>query len=157
MDGRYHVAEGSYGDGVTWVVWARRNEPREDDLLSMIRVTDADGRILHAGGSSGPPLYPGHVLNVSTSGSEEGPRALLARVDRGVRRVELRAQDGSTQDVPLYDCEAVPEVRFAALLFPRDLPLESVAAFGTKGAELERFDLRFQQGRWEAHGWGRAS
>jgi hypothetical protein len=157
MNGRYLVAEGSYGDGLTWVIWARRDEPHEDDLLSIIRVTDAGGRILHAGGASGPPLYPGHVLNVSTGGSEEGPRALLARAASSVRRVVLKAQDGTTQDVPLYDCEGIPEVRFAALLLPRDLALDSVTAFGAKGAELERFDLRFQQGRWEATSWGRAS
>src|SRR5437763_16824549 len=68
MDGRYLIAEGSYRDGIRWVIWARRDEPRQDDLLSMIRVTDAGGRILHAGAVSGPPLYPGPVLNVSTSG-----------------------------------------------------------------------------------------
>lgn len=157
MDGRYLVAEGAYGDGVTWVIWARRDEPRQNDLLSMIRVTDATGRILYAGGCSGPPLYPGHVLNVSTGGSEEGPRALHARVGRNVQRVELKAEDGTTRDVPLFDCADIPEVRFAAVLLPRDLPLESVAAFGAKDAELERFDLRFHQGRWEARGWGRAS
>jgi hypothetical protein len=157
MEGRYLIAEGSYGDGIQWVIWARRDEPRQDDLLSMIRVTDAGGRILHAGGVSGPPLYPGHVLNVSTSGSEEGPRALLARVSREVARVELRSHDGPAQDVPLYDSADVPEVRFAALLIPRDMPLESVTAFGADGKELERFDLRLQQGRWEASRWGRAS
>jgi hypothetical protein len=157
MNGRYLIAEGSYGDGMSWVIWARRDEPRENDLLSMIRVTDAGGRIVHAGGASGPPLYPGHVLNVSTSGSEEGPRALLARVSREVRRVELKAVGGTAQDVPIYDCAGIPEVRFAALLVPRDVPLESVTAFSGKGMELERFDLRFQQGRWEASRWGRAS
>ena len=157
MNGRFMVAEGSYGDGLMWVVWARRDEPRQNDLLSMIRVTDASGRILHASGGSGPPLHPGHVLNVSTGGSEEGPRTLLARADRSVRRVELRAEDGTLRDVPLYDCEGVPEVRFAALLLPRDLPLESVTAFGADGTELERFDLRFHQGQWEARGWNRAS
>lgn len=157
MNGRYLVAEGSYGEGLKWVIWARRDEPRQDDLLSMIRVTDAGGRILHAGGASGPPLYPGHCINVYTGGSEEGPRVLLARVAREVTRLVLKAQAGGTQDVPLYDCADIPEVRFAALLLPRDLPLESVTAFGAKSAELERFDLRFQQGRWEARGWGRAS
>ena len=157
MDGRYVVAEGTYADGLAWVVWARRGEPNPGDLLTMIRVTDATGRILHAGGGSGPPLSPGHVLNVSTGGSEEGPRALLARVARGVARLNLRAEGGTTRDVPLYDCEGIPEVRFAALLLPRDLPLESVTAVGADGGELERFDLRFHQGQWEARGWGRAS
>jgi hypothetical protein len=150
MDGRYEVAKGSHGAGVSWVIWARRDEPRDGDLLSMIRVADASGRILHAGGSSGPPLYPGRVLNISTSGSEEGPRALLGRVDPAVRRLELRTQDGTTMNVPLFDCPDIPEVRFAALLLPRELSLESAAAFDAKDAELERFDLRFQQGRWEA-------
>ena len=150
MDGRHVVAAGTDDAGVSWVIWARRDEPREGDLLSMIRLTDSGGRILHLGASSGPPLYPGRLLNVTTSGSEEGPRALLARVDPKVRRVELRVHDGSTRNVPLYDCAEIPEVRFAALLLPRAELLDSVAGFAAKGPELERFDLRFQQGRWEA-------
>jgi hypothetical protein len=115
----------------------------------MIRVTDAAGRVLHGGGRAGPPLYPGHVLNVSTGGSDEGPRALLARVDPSVRRLELKVEGGATLDVPLYDCPDIPEVRFASTLLPRDVVLESVSGFGAKNRELERFDLRFYQGRWE--------
>ena len=153
MDGRYVIAEGTHDAAVSWVVWARRNEPHDGDLLSMIRVTDSSGRILHAGGSAGPPLYPGRMLNVSTSGSEEGPRALLARVAPAVRRLELRARKGGVMDVPLFDCADIPEVRFAALLLPRDLSLESLAGFDAQDAELEQFDLRFQQGRWESHHW----
>jgi hypothetical protein len=150
MNARYVVAEGIHEAGVSWVVWARRDEPRDGDLLSMIRLKDAGGRIVHAGGLSGPPLYPGSMLNVSTGGSEEGPRALLARVDPAVQRLELRTQDGVV-DVPLFDCPDVPEVRFAAMLLRRDMRLHSLTGFGKKGAELERFDLRLQQGRWEAH------
>jgi hypothetical protein len=153
MDGRYVVAQGTHDAGVSWVIWARRDEPRDGDLLSMIRLTDSSGRIVHAGGSAGPPLYPGSLLNVSTGGSEEGPRALLARVDPAVRRLELRTHKGATMDVPLFDCPDIPEVRFAALLLSRELSLDSLAGFDAKGAELERFDLRFQQGRWEARHW----
>jgi hypothetical protein len=153
MDGRYVVAEGIHDAGVSWVVWARRDEPHDGDLLAMIRLTDSSGRILHAGGSSGPPLYPGRMLNVSTSGSEEGPRALLARVATAVRRLELLVKNGDTVDVPLFDCPDIPEVRFGALLLPRDLSLETLTGFDAQGAELERFDLRFQQGRWEARRW----
>ena len=156
MDGRCVVAEGTDDAGVSWVIWARRDAPRDGDLLSMIRLTDAGGRIVHVGVSSGPPLSPGRLLNITTNGSEEGPRALLGRVDPSVRRLELRVHDGSTRNVPLYDCGEIPEVRFAALLLPREELLDSVAGFGAKGPELERFDLRFQQGRWEtlhpAHG-----
>jgi hypothetical protein len=157
MEKRYVVATGTYGDGLSWVVWARWHEPRHGDLLSMIRVSEPGGRILHASGSSGPPLYAGHLLNVTTSGSEEGPRALLARTDPEVRRVELAAQGGSAMDVPLYDCPDIPEVRFAVVLVPRDLPLASVTAFGADGSELERFDLAFQQGQWEARHWRHAA
>ena len=124
MGGRYVVAEGTHGDGLTWVIWARRHEPREGDLLSMIRITDASGRILHGGGRAGPPLPPGYVLNVTSGGSDEGPRTLLARVDPRVRRLELKAEDGTRFDVPLYDCADIPEVRFASLLLPRDVALE---------------------------------
>ncbi len=150
MDGRCVVAAGTGDAGVSWVIWARRDAPRDGDLLSMIKLSDSGGRIIHVGAASGPPLYPGRLLNITTSGSEEGPRALLGRVDPRVRRLELRVHDGSTRNVPLYDCAEVPEVRFAALLLPREELLDSVAGFGAKGPELERFDLRFQQGRWEA-------
>ena len=150
MGERYVVAEGTDEAGVSWVVWARRNEPHDGDLLSMIRLTDSSGRIVHAGGSSGPPLHPGHMLDVSTGGSEEGPRALLARVAPAVRRLELRTKDGGTMDVPLFDCPDIPEVRFAAVLLPRELSLDSLTGFDAEDNELERFDLRFQQGRWEA-------
>jgi hypothetical protein len=150
MDGRYVVAQGTHDAGLSWVVWARRDEPRDGDLLSMIRVTDSSGRILHAGGSAGPPLYPGRMLNVSTSGSEEGPWALLARVDPAVRRLELTTMNGDTMDVPIFDCPDIPEVRFAALLLPRDLSLDALTGFAGPGAELERFDLRVQEGREEA-------
>ena len=153
MDERHVVAEGTDDTGVSWVIWARRDAPHDGDLLSMIRLKDSSGRILHAGGSSGPPLSPGRMLNVSTGGSEEGPRALLARVDPAVKRLTLGTNDGATIDVPLYDCPEVPEVRFAALLLPRDLSLGSLAGFDANGAELERFDLRLQQGRWEARQW----
>ena len=149
MGGLYVIAEGTHSDGLTWVIWARRHEPRKGDLLSMIRVSDAAGRVLHGGGRAGPPLHPGHVLNVSTGGSDEGPRALLARVDPSVRRLELKVEGGTTLDVPLYDSPDIPEVRFASMLLPRDVVLESVAGFGAKNRELERFDLRFYQGRWE--------
>ena len=156
MDGRCVVAEGTDDTGVSWVIWARRNAPRDGDLLSMIRLTDAGGRIVHVGVSSGPPLSPGRLLNITTNGSEEGPRALLGRVDPDVRRLELRVHDGSTSNVPLYECAEIPEVRFAALLLPREDLLDSVAGFGARGRELERFDLRFQQGRWEARHPNRA-
>ena len=95
MSGRVVVAEGTHSDGLTWVIWARRHEPREGDLLSMIRVTDAAGRILYGDGRAGPPLPPGHVLNVTSGGSDEGPRTLLARVDPRVRRLELKIQGGT--------------------------------------------------------------
>ena len=149
MSGRYMIAEGTHGNGLTWVIWARRHEPRNGELLSMIRVSDAGGRVLHGSGRTGPPLPPGRVLNVTTGGGDEGPRALLARVDPSVRRLELRVEDGGTLDVPLYDCPEIPEVRFASVLLPRDVVLDSVAGFGAKNKELERFDLRFYQGRWE--------
>ena len=55
MDGRHVVAEGTGDTGVSWVIWARRDAPRDGDLLSMIRLTDAGGRIVHVGACSGPP------------------------------------------------------------------------------------------------------
>ncbi len=148
MDGRHLIAEGTY-DGLTWVSWARRDQPREGDLLSMIRVSDAGGLILHAGGTGGRPLDSGQLLKVNTGGSEEGPRVLLARVHPDVRRLTLTIESGDSLDVPLYDQPEIPEVRFASLLLPRDLVLDAVAGFGADGKELERLSLKFQQAQWE--------
>jgi hypothetical protein len=149
MEGRHLIAEGTY-EGLAWVAWARRDQPRKGDLLSMVRVTDAGGRMLHGHGAGGPPLQPGQLLKVSTGGSEEGPRVLLARVGPAVRRLVLTTADGGTVDVPLYDHPEYPEVRFASLPLPRDLVLSSITGFDDHGRELESFSLGFQQGQWEA-------
>lgn len=146
---RQVVAEGVTDEGLAWVIWARRDEPRPGDLLSMIKVTDPGGRILHAGGMAGPPLHTGYLLNITTGGSDEGPRVLIGRIDPTIRKLRLRAENATTLSVAIHDCEAIPEVRFAIALIPRDLPLASIAGYGRKGNILERFDLRFHQGRWE--------
>lgn len=154
MDTERHViAEGSYGDGLSWLIWAQRQplhgaQLDTDELMSMIRVTSADGRVLHEGGAGGPALYPGDLMNVSTGGSDEGPYCLLARVHPGIRRVELATAAGKSLDVPVYDSTDFPEVRFAALLVPRDLRLDFVAGLGDSGEELSRFDLTFHQSFW---------
>src|SRR2546430_17295797 len=113
MGGWYVVAEGTDGDGLAWVIWARWHELREGDLLSMIRVTDATGRILHGAGRAGPPLYPGHRLNVTSGGGDEGPRALLARVDPSGRGLGLGGQDGTPLVVRLYARPKLPRWRAA--------------------------------------------
>jgi hypothetical protein len=149
MEGRHLIAQGTY-DGLAWMSWARRDQPREGDLLSMIRVTDPGGRILHGGGIGGRPLDPGRLLKITTGGSDEGPRVLLGRVHPDVQRVVLTTADSGELDVPLYGHPDVPGVRFAALLLPRDVVLDSVAGFGTDGTELERLSLKLQQGQWES-------
>src|ERR1700730_15670121 len=101
MDGRRVIAEGTDDAGVSWVIWARRDAPHDGDLLSMIRLTDSGGRILHLGAASGPSLYPGRLLNIATSGSEEGPRALLGRVDPSVKRRGGRGRAGGLRAVAM--------------------------------------------------------
>jgi hypothetical protein len=147
------IAEGTYGDGVSWLIWASRSslsggEPGEDELMSMIRITDPDGPMLHEGGAGGPALYPGTLMKVSTGGGGEGPYALLARVHPDIRRVELTTADGEIMNVPVYDSPDFQEVRFATLLVPRDLHLDSVTGFSDGAEELERFDLAFHQRFW---------
>jgi hypothetical protein len=150
---RHVIAEGSYGGGLSWLIWAQRQQPRTrtpnvNELLSMIRVTSADGRVLHEGGGGGLAFYPGDLMNVSTGGSDEGPYCLLTRVHPSIRRVELATAAGESLDVPVYDSADFPEVRFAALLVPRDLRLDFVAGLGDSGEELSRFDLTFHQQFW---------
>jgi hypothetical protein len=152
---RVVIAEGTYGDGVSWLIWAMRSlsgrSPDEGEVISMIRITDPDGRILHEGGGGGPPLYPGKLMNVSTGGDDEGPYTLLARVHPDIWRVELTTADGEIMNVPVYNSADFPEVRFAALLVPRDLHLDAVTGFSDGGEELERFDLTFHQRFWHQH------
>ena len=153
---RQVIAEGTSGDGLSWVIWARRQlsgdaQSGADEVLSMIRVTSADGRVLHEGGGGGPALYPGQLMNVSTGGSDEGPYCLLARVHPDIERVELVTAAGEIMHMPVYDSADFPEVRFATLLVPRELNLDSVAGFSDGDEELERFDLTFQQSFWHQH------
>ena len=153
---RHVIAEGSYGDGLSWLIWAQRQpsggaQRGADELLSMIRVTSADGRMLHEGGGGGPALYPGVLMNVSTGGSDEGPYCLLARVHPDIRQVELATAAGESLDVPVYDSADFPQVRFAALLVPHELRLDFVAGVGDRGEELSRFDLTFHQQFWHRH------
>jgi hypothetical protein len=61
---RHVIAEGSYGDRLSWLIWTQRQppggaQPGADELMSMIRVTSADGRVLHESGAGGPALYSG--------------------------------------------------------------------------------------------------
>ncbi len=149
MEGRHLISEGTH-EGLTWVIWARRDQPRQGDLLTMVRVTDGSGRILHAAGSGGLPLDPGRRLKVNSGGSDEGPRVVLARVHPDVRRLALTVENGDSLDVPLNDHPAVPEVRIGCLLLPRDTALDSVAGFTADGTEAERLSLKLQQGQWEA-------
>jgi hypothetical protein len=77
---RQVIAEGTYDDGLSWLIWAQRQspgggEPGADELMSMIRITSSDGRVLHEGGAGGPALYPGQLMNVSTGGGDEARTA----------------------------------------------------------------------------------
>lgn len=149
MEERHLIVDGTY-EGLTWVVWARRDQPQKGDLFTMVRVTDQDGRILHVHGFGGRPLDGAQLLKVSTGGSEEGPRMLLARVHPSVKRLVLTTASGDTVTVPLHAHPSFREVRFAALPLPRDTDLDHLAGLGADGKELQRFSLRFQQGQWEA-------
>jgi len=154
MDTERHViAEGSYGDGLSWLIWAQRQpsggaQLGADELMSMIRVCPADGRVLHECGGGGPALYPGDLMNVSTGGGDEGPYCLLVRVHPSIRRVALATAAGESLDVPVYGSADFPEVRFAALLVSRGLRLDFVAGLRDSGEELSRFDLTFHQQFW---------
>ena len=152
MSERQTVARGQCGDGLSWLVWAQR-EARDDgqpdaELTTMIRVTDASGRVLREGGASGPALSPGQLMNVSTGGGDEGPYCILARVHPGIRRVAVTTEAGEVMDMPVYDAPDFPEVRFTVLLVPRDLRLAAVTGHGPDGRELERCDLGFHQRFW---------
>jgi hypothetical protein len=152
VDERKTVARGRYGDGLSWLVWAERQVPRDGqpdaELMSMIRVTDASGRVLREGGAGGPALPPDRLMDVSTGGGDEGPYCLLARVHPDIRRVAVTTEAGKTMNMPVHDAPDFPEVRCAALLVPRDQRLAAVTGFGLDGQPLERFDLGFHQKFW---------
>jgi hypothetical protein len=155
VGGRQTVAQGRYGDGLSWLVWAELEAPRDGrpdaELITMIRVTDAGGRVLREGGAAGPALDPGQLMGVSTGGGDEGPYCILVRVHPDIRRVAVTTEAGETLNMPVYDAPDFPEVRFAVLLVPRDLHLAAVTGHGPDGRELERFDLGFHQRFWHEH------
>ena len=78
MDATWSRREPGDAD-VSWVVWARRDAPRDGDLLNMIKLTDSGGRILHVGAASGPPLYPGRLLNISYQWQRGGTAGAAGR------------------------------------------------------------------------------
>jgi hypothetical protein len=149
---RQEVARGQYGDGLSWLVWAEREPPRDGqpdaELTTMIRVTDAGGRVLREGGAGGPALVPGQLMNVSTGGGDEGPYCILARVHPDIRSVAVTTEAGGAMNMTVYDAPDFPEVRFAVLLVPRDLRLAAVTGLGPDGRQLEHFDLGFHQRFW---------
>ena len=155
MGERQTVAQGQYDDGLSWLVWAERVAPRDGrpdpELLTMIRVTDASGRVLREGGAGGPALEPGQLMSVSTGGGDEGPYCILVRVHPDIGRVAVTTEAAETMNMPVYDAPDFPEVRFAALLVPRDLRLAAVTGFDRDGRQLERFDLGFHQRFWHGH------
>jgi hypothetical protein len=152
MGERHTVAQGQYGDGISWLVWAQReasHDGRPDAyLMTMIRVADAGGRVLREGGAGGPALLPGQLMNVSTGGGGEGPYCILVRVHPDIRRVEVSTAAGEILNMAVYDAPDFPEVRFAVLLVARDLHLGAVTGLGSDGGQLERFDLTFHQRFW---------
>jgi hypothetical protein len=152
MGERHTVAQGQYGDGLSWLVWAQREASRDGrpdaDLMTMIRVTDAGGRVLRDGGAGGPALPAGQLMNVSTGGGSEGPYCILVRAHPDVRRVEVTTARGEIMNMAVYDAPDFPEVRFAVLLVARDLRLAAVTGLGADASPLERFDLTFHQRFW---------
>jgi hypothetical protein len=150
---RTTVARGRYDGGLSWLLWAQRRPrsgPPGTELVSMVRVTDPAGRVLREGGAGGPALDPGQLMNVRAGGGAEGPYCLLVRVHPDVRRVAVTTAAGSSLNLPAHDAAEFPEVRFAALLVPRDLRLAAVTGFGADGRPLERFDLAAHQRNWHA-------
>jgi hypothetical protein len=65
-------------------------------------------------------------MSVGSGGGAEGPYEMHARLRTEVSGVTLTTSAGEELDMPLYECPAFPEVRFATLVLPRDSRLAAV-------------------------------
>lgn len=136
------------GDSVygAWEISAQRQPG--GDLSTRIRLTEPDGRVVWLGGSDGPAVWPGRVLNVGSGGqAAAGPYEVDVRVPSRVRAVTVTTAEGNVLAVALHDSAAFPEVRFGLLLVDRALRLSHVTAYDD-GRPIERFDLTVHQHVW---------
>lgn len=130
----------------SWQVIARRGP--DGQVSTAIKLIEPDGRVLWLGGSGGPLLWPGRILNVGSGGHSTGPYEVDVRVPPEVREVTITTADRNVLTIPLHDSGAFPEVRFGLLLVDRDLRLAHVTAFDSTGQEVDQFDMKFHQHVW---------
>jgi hypothetical protein len=139
------IAEGDLPSGERWILRAGGTSGEFGTFLETIHP---DGR-RDQGGMSGPPLWPGSIMNVYTGGTDTGPRRLVVRADQGVTRVRVQLADGERLDLP--PVAALPDagLAFFATLLPRTAALVCVTAIAASGQVLEPQDLARHQQVWQ--------
>jgi len=137
-------ASGNLEFGV-WQIIIRRQAG--DELLAEIKLVEADGQILWLGGSGGPLLWPGRILNVGSGGQDTGPYEVDVKVPAHIQAVTVTTADGELE-VPLQDSDAFPGIRFGLLLLNRDQRISHVTAYDRDGQQADLFDMNFHQRVW---------
>jgi hypothetical protein len=142
------VAEGTSDDGASWSLSARRvrlddMEHTESGLQVVMRVTSADGLRQGEEGIGGelPSLTGRMIDDIHWGGGTDEPRSFCGYVHPDIRRLTLTTTDGSSVDVPLYDCADFPEVHFAALAMPDDLRFVAVTGYSRDGEQLAQLKV----------------
>lgn len=127
------LATGAGSEGCRWELEVS-GDRRE--LLTMVKVTLADGRTPWGVGCAGPPVYPGSRVNVCTGSDGAGPRTFIARVTPDVRAVVVALSDGTREDLVLHGDGDRLGVRIGVLVYPRELDIHRVDLLDHAGSPL---------------------
>jgi hypothetical protein len=98
--------------------WALLSEGDARDPLTALEVRTPTGH--HSkGGYQGPPLSPGMRLAKYTRSDDEGPDQIILRVADDADAAIVTLSDGRRDEVTLFSDPTRPEVRPAALVYPK--------------------------------------
>lgn len=139
------LAEGGLPTGQRWVL---RAGGTSSEFYTFLETIHPDGH-RDEGGMSGPPLYPGSLMNIYTGGSERGIRRVLVRADPHVAQVRVHLDSREQLDLPPVAAWPDLGLVFFASLLPPPAVLVSVVAIDENGQVLEPQDLARHEPGWQ--------
>jgi hypothetical protein len=126
------VAEGEGARGERWYLKAGGSS---EDYYTGIETVHPDGR-RDEGGMGGPPLYPGHLLNVYTGRADRGPLRVVVRTDPRVQRLRFQSELGEQCDMLAATRDPAVSVNLFAILLPWTTGVTSMQGLDADGQVL---------------------
>jgi hypothetical protein len=111
----FEVLSGNARETLRWiVVCAGDNE----NLYTLLRVSDGDTVVAAGSGIGGPPLWPGSVMNEWRGRTDDLPYFVMARTEPAVTRVVATTDQGLDVELSLSEPVERFGLRFAAAALP---------------------------------------